>query len=135
MKQFLLAVLLLIGSSVTAFTGNFLFSLYPFPWKVTIEVLTRQFFPVSFANYEIHLVSPVAQSNTKVTTTSLYDRQPVERGVSIDQDGKSNVWAIEPKMELDIKSSEEKNSAALLAGGAVAVFSVLAGAVLTQLPH
>merc|ERR1712238_267779 len=32
-----------------------------------------------------------------------------ERGVSIDQDGKSNVWAIEPKVEVDAKSSQEKN--------------------------
>merc|ERR1712157_541237 len=31
----------------------------------------------------------------------------VERGVSYDQDGKSNVWAIEPKMELESKSKEE----------------------------
>lgn len=58
----------------------------------------------------------------------------VERGVSIDQDGKSNVWAIEPKMEVSTKSSEEKTSSALIAGGGFAVFAVLAGFILTNLP-
>eukprot|EP00980_Cylindrotheca_fusiformis_P005613 scaffold1184_cov132-Cylindrotheca_fusiformis.AAC.34 len=58
----------------------------------------------------------------------------VERGVSIDQDGKSNVWAIEPKMEVSTKSSEEKTSSALIAGGGLAAFAVVAGLVLTHLP-
>ena len=48
----------------------------------------------------------------------------VERGVSIDQDGKSNVWAIEPKMEVSTKSNEEKTSSALIAGGGLAAFAV-----------
>ena len=47
----------------------------------------------------------------------------VERGVSMDQDGKSNVWAIEPKMEIENKSSEEKTGSALLAVGGFAVFA------------
>jgi len=59
---------------------------------------------------------------------------PTERGVSIDQDGKSNVWAIEPKMEVSTKSAEEKGNSALLAGGGIAVFTVIAGFVLTHLP-
>ena len=58
----------------------------------------------------------------------------VERGVSVDQDGKSNVWAIEPKMEVSSKSSEEKMSSALIAGGGLAAFAVIAGIVLTNLP-
>jgi hypothetical protein len=57
-----------------------------------------------------------------------------ERGVSVDQDGKSNVWAIEPKMEVSTKSSEEKSSSILIAGGGLAAFAVLAGAILTNLP-
>ncbi len=57
-----------------------------------------------------------------------------ERGVSMDQDGKSNVWAIEPKMEIENKSSEEKTGSALLAVGGFAVFAAIAAAALTNLP-
>jgi len=57
-----------------------------------------------------------------------------ERGVSVDQDGKSNVWAIEPKMEVSTKSSEENTQTALIAGGGLAVFAVIAGVALTNLP-
>ena len=58
----------------------------------------------------------------------------VQRGVSVDQDGKSNVWAIEPKMEVSSKSSEEKTQSALIAGGGLAAVGVLAAAVLLKLP-
>lgn len=58
----------------------------------------------------------------------------VERGVSVDQDGKSNVWAIEPKMEVDTKSSDEKTSSTLIAVGGFAAFAALAAGILTNLP-
>ena len=58
----------------------------------------------------------------------------VERGVSVDQDGKSNVWAIEPKMEVSTKSSEEQTTSALIAGGGLAAAAVAAGLILTNLP-
>mmetsp|Transcript_22267 Transcript_22267/g.32872 ORF Transcript_22267/g.32872 Transcript_22267/m.32872 type:complete len:112 (+) Transcript_22267:83-418(+) len=58
----------------------------------------------------------------------------VERGVSVDQDGKSNVWAIEPKMELDDKSNEEKTTGLIIGGAAFAAFAVGAGFLLTHLP-
>jgi hypothetical protein len=58
----------------------------------------------------------------------------IERGVSVDQDGKSNVWAIEPKMEVSTKSSEEQTSSVLLAGGGLAAAVVAAGLILTNLP-
>lgn len=58
----------------------------------------------------------------------------MERGVSIDQDGKSNVWAIEPKEELESKSGEEKAKGALLAVGGLGAFGAAAFAVLTNLP-
>jgi hypothetical protein len=58
----------------------------------------------------------------------------VERGVSVDQDGKSNVWAIEPKVEIETKSSEEKTTSLLLAGGGLTAFAVAAGFILTHLP-
>ena len=57
-----------------------------------------------------------------------------ERGVSVDQDGKSNVWAIEPKMEVDTKSAEEKTTGTLLAVGGLAAFAAVAAGVLTNLP-
>jgi hypothetical protein len=58
----------------------------------------------------------------------------VERGVSVDQDGKSNVWAIEPKVEVETKSSEEKTSSLLIAGGGLAAFAGAAGVILSNLP-
>lgn len=57
-----------------------------------------------------------------------------ERGVSLDQDGKSNVWAIEPKMEIETKSADEKTGGALIAVGGFGVFAVAAGLILTNLP-
>jgi hypothetical protein len=58
----------------------------------------------------------------------------IERGVSVDQDGKSNVWAIEPKVEVDTRSSEEKTTSALVGGGVFAALAAAAGAVLANLP-
>ena len=58
----------------------------------------------------------------------------VDRGVSVDQDGKSNVWAIEPKVEVESKSSEEKTQSALIAGGGLAAAAVAAVLILTNLP-
>jgi hypothetical protein len=69
--------------------------------------------------------------------TQLFDNernQFVERGVSVDQDGKSNVWAIEPKVEVEQKSSEEQSTSALFAVGGVAVFGAAAAFILTNLP-
>jgi hypothetical protein len=64
----------------------------------------------------------------------LFDDSPVERGVSVDQDGKSNVWAIEPKMEVSSKSSEETTKGALIAGAGLGIAVAFAGVVLTNLP-
>lgn len=57
-----------------------------------------------------------------------------ERGVSVDQDGKSNVWAIEPKVEVESKSSEEKGAAALFAVGGLVACAGAAAVILTNLP-
>eukprot|EP00549_Striatella_unipunctata_P010445 CAMPEP_0118693396 /NCGR_PEP_ID=MMETSP0800-20121206/11882_1 /TAXON_ID=210618 ORGANISM="Striatella unipunctata, Strain CCMP2910" /NCGR_SAMPLE_ID=MMETSP0800 /ASSEMBLY_ACC=CAM_ASM_000638 /LENGTH=73 /DNA_ID=CAMNT_0006591621 /DNA_START=238 /DNA_END=459 /DNA_ORIENTATION=+ len=62
------------------------------------------------------------------------DGPPVERGVSVDQDGKSNVWAIEPKMEIDSKTNEEKATGNLIAVGGLVAFVAVAAVVLTNLP-
>jgi hypothetical protein len=71
-------------------------------------------------------LSPLADSSS--------DNEPQERGVSIDQDGKSNVWAIEPKMEVASKSSEETTQGALFAGAGLGLAAVVAAVVLTNLP-
>lgn len=72
---------------------------------------------------------------TSNSATQLFEGPPtVERGVSIDQDGKSNVWAIEPREELETKSSEEKMTGVIIGGAAFAAFAVGAGFVLTNLP-
>ena len=69
------------------------------------------------------------ETETVVSTPSF-----VERGVSVDQDGQSNVWALEPKVEIENKSNEEKTQNALVAAGGLAAFAVVAGIVLTNLP-
>jgi len=85
----------------------------------------------------------------------------VERGVSVDQDGKSNgkvqfkhksgytifqqkhsfmissyllVWAIEPKMEVDTKSADEKYQGTFTALVGFAAFAAVAAGVLSNLP-
>jgi len=72
------------------------------------------------------------------STTTLFAEEEAtlkgERGVSVDQDGKSNVWAIEPKESLSSKSVEEKKQSALFAVGGVAVFAAAAAVILTNLP-
>lgn len=68
------------------------------------------------------------------TTTTTAPSRSVERGVSVDQDGKSNVWAIEPKMEVSSKSSEEKTQSALFAVGGLVGAAAFAAVVLTNLP-
>merc|ERR1719201_2823778 len=76
---------------------------------------------------------PVVSSRS----SPLFSEDPnkfVERGVSMDQDGKSNVWAIEPKMEIENKSDEEKTGGALIAVGGFAAFAAIAGFALTNLP-
>ncbi|KAL7499883.1 hypothetical protein ACHAWT_008731 [Skeletonema menzelii] len=77
------------------------------------------------------------QNNMIASRSALFmadDKAPVERGVSMDQDGKSNVWAIEPKMEIENKSTEEKTGSALIAVGGLAIFGAIAAAALTNLP-
>ena len=94
-------------------------------------------------NFSCSLKIAVPQNSLVASRTSplfMSDEEPapsgkfVERGVSMDQDGKSNVWAIEPKMEIENKSSEEKTGGALLAVGGFAVFAAIAAGVLTNLP-
>ena len=58
----------------------------------------------------------------------------LERGVSVDQDGKSNVWAIEPKMEVSSKSSDENGKTLVVAGGGLAALGVFAALILSNLP-
>ncbi|GMI15231.1 hypothetical protein TrLO_g9854 [Triparma laevis f. longispina] len=68
-------------------------------------------------------------------TTALHmGDDEVERGVSVDQDGKSNVWAIEPKMEVESKSSGEKIKNGVIAVAGLGVLGAGAFAVLTNLP-
>ena len=48
-----------------------------------------------------YITAPIAQTSRPSTRVFAEDDFPinkgVERGVSIDQDGKSNVWAVEPR--------------------------------------
>jgi len=79
--------------------------------------------------------APVAQ-RTRAVALFAEDQNGnvVERGVSVDQDGKSNVWAIEPKMEVESTSAEEKTKSALIAGAGLIAFAGVAGVALTNLP-
>lgn len=87
--------------------------------------------------YFVTMAAPIARSAPAPRTIVFAEDDNIntkERGVSVDQDGKSNVWAIEPKMEVSTKSSEEKTQTALIAGGGLAIFAVIAGIALTNLP-
>mmetsp|Transcript_18592 Transcript_18592/g.38299 ORF Transcript_18592/g.38299 Transcript_18592/m.38299 type:complete len:102 (-) Transcript_18592:368-673(-) len=78
-----------------------------------------------------------APSPITAKTTALFseeDGSGVERGVSVDQDGKSNVWAIEPKMEVESTSAEDKVKGYLFAGAGLAAFAGAAGFALNNLP-
>uniref|UniRef100_A0A7S2YH25 Transmembrane protein n=1 Tax=Entomoneis paludosa TaxID=265537 RepID=A0A7S2YH25_9STRA len=88
-------------------------------------------------------VAPSTKLSTTPLTMSMSTEEEVEiappapvkeRGVSFDQDGKSNVWAIEPREEISSKSAEEKTSAALIAGGGIVAAAAFAAVVLTNLP-
>mmetsp|Transcript_54732 Transcript_54732/g.158365 ORF Transcript_54732/g.158365 Transcript_54732/m.158365 type:complete len:114 (-) Transcript_54732:197-538(-) len=97
---------------------------------LTVFGLSSAFAPVSRSVAVPRTVVFAEDDDAPVATGG----RAVERGVSVDQDGKSNVWAIEPKMEVSTKSSEEKTQSALIAGGGLAVFAVIAGLALTNLP-
>lgn len=78
---------------------------------------------------------PTANTATRTVLFMSENEKPVkERGVSFDQDGKSNVWAIEPKVEISTKSGEEKTKTALIAGGGLVAAAVAAAAILSNLP-
>jgi hypothetical protein len=92
-----------------------------------------------YSKYYIHQnIASIQSQQRSVTTLFAQDDfssiPVVERGVSVDQDGKSNVWAIEPKVEVDSRSSEEKGQSALIAGGGLAAVTVFAALVLLNLP-
>lgn len=106
------------------------------------QIEGAEWYPQFLAAAKFHLMSHVRFDQTapqnniaRSRVSPLFDEPPtVERGVSMDQDGKSNVWAIEPKMEIENKSSEEKTGGALIAVGGFAVFAAIAAAALTNLP-
>lgn len=80
-----------------------------------------------------------APSKATAKTTALFSEDEtgapvIERGVSVDQDGKSNVWAIEPKMEVESTSAEDKIKGYLFAGAGLVAFAGAAGVALTNLP-
>ncbi|KAL7482897.1 hypothetical protein ACHAW6_008551 [Cyclotella cf. meneghiniana] len=77
---------------------------------------------------------PTARFSEEENSYSPASNKFVERGVSMDQDGKSNVWAIEPKMEIENKSSEEKTGGVIAGLAALGVFGVIAAGILTNLP-
>lgn len=105
-------------------------------WKNKIVLgFSPNFFPLSFFIPTVTPMNNVRTNSVKVFSEDGQGGPPtVERGVSFDQDGKSNVWAIEPKMEVSSKSSEEKTQSAVFAAGGIGAFVALAGVVLSNLP-
>mmetsp|Transcript_16600 Transcript_16600/g.30057 ORF Transcript_16600/g.30057 Transcript_16600/m.30057 type:complete len:125 (-) Transcript_16600:96-470(-) len=56
-------------------------------------------------------------------------------GSSVDQDGKSNVWAVEPKMEVEVgKEGDGFKKTAIIGGGAAAAIAAVA-AIVANLPN
>ena len=100
------------------------------------------FFPIKRIYLLYKYITAPAQRSATVSTPSSSSsivlnaekETSTERGVSVDQDGKSNVWAIEPKMEVSTKSGEEKTKSYLIGGVGLIVFAGIAGVALTNLP-
>jgi hypothetical protein len=78
--------------------------------------------------------APVATTSRATALFAQDDDPSSERGVSVDQDGKSNVWAIEPKMEVDTTSGEDKIKGYLAGAVGLVAFAGAAGFALTNLP-
>lgn len=81
--------------------------------------------------------SPILARTTRLSATDKETEAAKfteERGVSVDQDGKSNVWAIEPKVEISGKSNEEMTKAGYIAVGGLGGFAILAFLILSNLP-
>lgn len=99
---------------------------------IAASALATEAFTVSNSNNKV--MKPLRMSDDDSNRQEAPVTRTIERGVSLDQDGKSNVWAIEPKMEVDSKSSEEQASSALFAVGGLAAFAAIAAGILTNLP-
>merc|ERR1719506_1671252 len=85
-----------------------------------VLVVSANAFTTPFGVSNSNSVRPLTKRfDTEMDSEPAVNEKPVERGVSVDQDGKSNVWAIEPKMEVSTKSGEEKTKSAILAGVAL----------------
>ena len=111
-------------------TSSFSQSILPFfPHKTNILYYTN--ITTAPAQRSATLSTPSSSSSIVLNAEK---ETSTERGVSVDQDGKSNVWAIEPKMEVSTKSGEEKTKSALIAGAGLIVFAGIAGVALTNLP-
>ena len=110
------------GSTHNDHSLGFALCFFLFFYRFTAPIATRTNVPA------------VVTSSSSTTSLFAEDGKPIERGVSVDQDGKSNVWAIEPKMEVSSKSSEEKTKSAIIAGAGLVAFAGIAGVVLTNLP-
>eukprot|EP00527_Entomoneis_sp_CCMP2396_P003220 CAMPEP_0198142656 /NCGR_PEP_ID=MMETSP1443-20131203/5395_1 /TAXON_ID=186043 /ORGANISM="Entomoneis sp., Strain CCMP2396" /LENGTH=104 /DNA_ID=CAMNT_0043805725 /DNA_START=96 /DNA_END=410 /DNA_ORIENTATION=- len=87
-----------------------------------------------FSGAQAFTASPMPHRMSSAILMSEDQESIEERGVSFDQDGKSNVWAIEPKVEVSVKSSEETTQSALIAGGAIVAALGFAAVALSNLP-
>jgi hypothetical protein len=136
-RFFALLVAALVALKVNAFTGEL--SLMDFTHSIhsiLIGILQSCYLSLCFSVSPRTATPPfVALQMSTEEDNEMPRRIPtIERGVSVDQDGKSNVWAIEPKVEVDNRSSEEKTTSALVGGGAFAAIAAAAGAVIANLP-
>ena len=56
-------------------------------------------------------------------------------GTSVDQDGKSNVWAVEPKMQVEVSEEGAGLKQTLLFGVGAGVVAAIVATVVTSLPN
>mmetsp|Transcript_8400 Transcript_8400/g.19476 ORF Transcript_8400/g.19476 Transcript_8400/m.19476 type:complete len:139 (-) Transcript_8400:854-1270(-) len=59
----------------------------------------------------------------------------VQRGVSVDQDGNSNVWALEPRVELETTPKEQKMMSVMIGGGVFVALAAVSAVLLANLPN
>lgn len=79
---------------------------------------------------------PVApEANSQSVRSFFAPNENIRLGSSRDQDGKSNVWAVEPKMRVEGTDVEAPDSSSFaVAGGVVGALVVVMAAVIALLP-
>lgn len=77
------------------------------------------------------------QEETETEEPAFFEKKAASKGrlgSSIDQDGKSNVWAVEPKMQVEVAAEGDGTKKLIFIGGGAAATIAFITAVVSFLP-